>query len=513
MNQKLLFLMLSFLCFFIIPIPAFAQTMLTLTGKQYHEQINQLWNQQKEKYAVMIKKSSENPTVLYSIQGATNNLLKYAGYCKKYALIDELSSLYLQSMNTLTRTDQYLFAYYPGRPKKSIHPLNIKYRMWIDKKTGQESILDSSQFLYLLSDTVSIIAEIEQKKRTPMMREALSKFVPLLIEHYDRWLFNKPGPFQVRGWGCRYDGRYVPTVMNHYEFLNKKIDKKLGNGKSPAYCNAVSDVDMWIIAGVANVLTVYHKDESLVPISTKEYKNLLKYVKTGVNLLGKRFTYTNLKAFDGKSAAGAVFDAGMWDEHPDRAFAGYSGQDFPKTSPADKSKFYKKGSGWDVSHARRFVHVFDTLIKSRDILGLDFPTKDFMQKMANQLNYAIFNRDFKKPLFTNYMDGSNGWYRLDYSGRNGFGYGPGDMSSSVLMGGYGFWSRYSSDTQKIFLTLANMLKSKDPDIRKHVMDYYETNGWSQYKRTRSFDFEKADAPGTQSLLIQFLPSLCFMAGN
>jgi hypothetical protein len=131
--------------------------------------------------------------------------------------------------------------------------------MWLDKQSpvGQEVILDSSQYLYLLSDVVSIIVDIEKDKRTPMMREALNKFIPLLMEHYQRWIFIKPGPFQVRGWGCRYNGEYVPSGMNHYDFLNKKMHYQLGNGTSPAYCNSVRDLDMWIIAGVTNVLGVY----------------------------------------------------------------------------------------------------------------------------------------------------------------------------------------------------------------------------------------------------------------
>jgi hypothetical protein len=108
------------------------------------------------------------------------------------------------------------------------------------------------------------------------------------------------------------------------------------------------------------------------------------------------------------------------------------------------------------------------------------------------------------------MDGTNGWFRVGYSGRMGFGYGPWDMSVSVLTGGYGFWSRYNSDTQKVFTALIDMLKSKDPEIRKHVIEHYETTHWNKFRRTPSSNFTKLDDPNTQSVLIQFLPSLCFM---
>lgn len=492
---------------------AAAQTKQVSAERQYDEQINQLWNQKKARYADMIKKSGENPQMLYAIQAETNNLLKYAGYCQKYALLDELSRLYLGSLDTLTETDQYLFAYYPNSPKLSVHPLDRKYRMWVNKQkpTGMEDILSSSQFLYLLSDVVSIIVGIKKEERSAIMKEALSKFIPLLSEHYKRWVLNSPGPFQVHGWGCRFDGKPVPTGMNHFELLTKKLDRRLGNGESPAYCNAVTDFDILIIAGVANILVAYNKEKDLVRITPEEYKKLLVYVKTGAKLLERGFSYTQLRNFDGKSVAAAVFEPGLWDRHPDHEVAGYSGQDYPRFSSAERLRYQGKGAGWDSGHGSRFVHVLETLLRSRDVLGLDFPTRVPLEKMANQLVYGAFNGDFKKPLFTNFMDGTNGWYRAGYSGRAGFGYGPWDMSLAVLKGGYGFWSVYNKDVQKIFVALAEMVKSNDPEIRSHMLEHYETSYWSQFKRPHDIDFKKPDDPNTQSVLIQFIPSLCFIS--
>jgi hypothetical protein len=384
--------------------------------------------------------------------------------------------------------------------------------MWVDKQKplGQENILISAQFLYVLSETISIIVDIKKEKRTPMMQEALRSFIPLLLEHYERWVLNSPGPFQVRAWGCRYNGQDVPTGLNHSELLNMKMDKKLGDRKSPAHCNMVTDTDMWIIAGVINILAAHKKEKESVPITYEEYNNMLAYAKTGVNLLESRFSYTNLENFEGNKIIGAVFDVGIGDDRPGHAFAGYSGREFPKTVRADKSKFHKKGVGWDLSHARRFVHVFETIIKSTDILGLKISSKELAEKMANQLIYATFNRDFKKPLFTNYMDGTNGWYRVDYSGKAGFAYGPWDMSIAVMTGGYGFWSKYNVDVERVFVAFFRMLESTDSDVRQHVIDHYETSHWSQYRRKSGNDFKNLDDQKTQSLLIQFLPSICLI---
>ena len=417
-----------------LPASTLAQREIPMTVKQYHEEISDLWNQKKAQYVELMKKSGGNPKILYNIQSETNNLLKYTGYCQKYVLLDELTGLYLRALDTLTLTDQYLFTYYPDSPKNSVHKLKKKYRMWVDKRgpIGQENILESAQFLYLLSDTINIIADIAKDKRTPTMNEGLNKFVPVLLGHYDRWMFDTPGPFQVRSWGCRYDGKYTPTGMNHSTFLKKKIQRKLGNGSSPEFCNAVQDIDMWMIAGVANVLMTYKKDKQLVPVSDEEYKKLLTYLKDGVQLLESRIGYTMLNSLAGKPTEGAIFEIGVWDKLPSHEFAAYTGTEFPDLSLMDKTKYVGRNIGWDLNHARRFVHVFSTLLKSKDIFSFDFPTKELVTKLANQLIYAVFNRDFKKPLFANYMDGTNGWYRINYSGKSGFGYGPWDMSVTVL---------------------------------------------------------------------------------
>lgn len=496
--------------FIFILIAFFSQVKAeTNICNNYHEQINKLWNKKKPYYMDMIIKSGENPYNLYNIQNETNNLLKYASYCRNLSLIDELCELYLESMNTLSRVDQYVYFYYPGSARLSIHPLDKEYRMWLGKQKplGEESILVSSQFLYLLSEVASTIVDIKKENRSPMMEAGLKEFVPLLVEHYHRWILATHGPFQVRGWGCRFHGKYVLSGMNHFEFLQKKLDKKLGDGQSPAYCNAVTDTDMWIVAGVANLLTVYQKEKTLLNISSKEYNKLLRYVKNGVILLESRFSYTALKDFSGKPVNGVLFDAGVWDEHPSYTFAGYQEKNYPKCSYKDQLNYRGKGVGWDLSHARRFVHVFETLLKNRDVLNLEFPTRSFMEKMANQLVYGAFNQNIKKPLFTNFMDGTNGWYRVGYSEKKGFGYGPWDMSIAVIDGGYGFWSKYSNDIKKVYSALVQMLKSDDPEIRMHVIDHFEINHWSQFKRTRDLNFKDENNPYTQSILLQFFPSL------
>lgn len=369
---------------------------------------------------------------------------------------------------------------------------------------GRESILASSQFLYLVSDAITVITNIGQAERTSTMQEFVRKFIPILLDHYKRWIFDEIGPFQVRGWGCKVKGKYVTTGMNHFEFITKMLKRELGDCDSSGYCNGVTDTDMWIIAGVSNLLAASKKASQLVPIPPEDSERLFNYLAVGLELIKDRFTYKNLKDFEGKPVEGANFYIGVWDDHPEYAYTGYSEEGYPIGIEPQR----KKGVGWDLSHARRFVHVFDALFRNKDLLNLEFPTEALMEKLANQLIYGVFNRDFKKPLFTNFMDGTNGWFRVGYNERIGFGYGHWDMSIAVLTGGYGFWAKYNKDVETVFCVLREMLESNDPDVRKHMTEHYEKNYWCNYERPLEFSFEDQENPNTQSVLIQFLPSLC-----
>ncbi len=479
--------------------------------KDYRKTIYWLWEKRKPVYVKWLAESSKTPYNLYNIQAETNNLLKYAALRKDHFLLEELILLYSLSLNTVDETDRYAFYYYPGNPRRSIHNLGLKHRMWLDEAApvGDESILASSQFLYVLSEAAVIVSKMPSEEKTQAMKNGIQQFVPLLLDHYERWIFSNPGPFQVRGWGCKINGRYVQGGMNHLEFMDKKRQKLLGDKESPSYCNSVTDTDMWIIAGIANLLAASRYDNHLVQVSQKKFEALLQYARLGVDLLAERFVYTELVNFDGMKVVGALFEPGAWDDHETFAYSGYHGHTFPMTgNSADKKQ--ARGLGMDLSHASRYVHVFDALYQHRLVLNMNFPDEDFMKKLTAQFVYAAFNKDFKRLLFTNFMDGSNGWFRVGYSGRTGFGYGPWDMSIAALYGGYGFWSKYSRDVETVYRALVEMLCSSDSEVLKHINDYYEKNHWHLYSRPRKIDFSRMENNGCQSVLIQFLPSLPWM---
>jgi hypothetical protein len=149
---------------------------------------------------------------------------------------------------------------------------------------------------------------------------------------------------------------------------------------------------------------------------------------------------------------------GSWDDYFDYRYSGYRDLKFPgyKKDPKEKVLPPKpaKNVGWDISHARRFVDVFNTLHYHRMVTGETFPDLDTMKGFANQFAYSVFQKDLNNPQFANFFDGTDGWYRVNYRSRPNFGYGPigssyDSLDSAVLTSGYGFWTEFVPDIAQI----------------------------------------------------------------
>ena len=227
-SQAYLFTNLILVALVFFAFPSLASSSEVLNGasnlckdSEYVKEIRWFWKKTKPIYQQWVLASDKTPYNLYNVQGETNNLLKYAEACNDRYILTELISLYLKAMDTLDETTQYAFYHYPGDKRRSVSPLDKKHRMWLDEKTlvGDETILVSAQFLSIVSETINIIAGIKYSERTQDMRKFIREYLPVLKGHYLRWVVTKPGPFQVRGWGCTVDNKYVQTGMNHKEFM------------------------------------------------------------------------------------------------------------------------------------------------------------------------------------------------------------------------------------------------------------------------------------------------------
>lgn len=485
---------------------------------EFKDIIDTIWKNRKE-YLINYMHSSltnKDSQTLYVMQVYTNNLLKYAYYCGNYKILDDLAKLYLIAYYYLELKYDYIYFYLPEEHnRKTILPLNPPAWMWVDNKFDSdgdeiEMVLCSSQFLYLVSSAINLFLDIDESQRTQNMNELIERFSPIIInDHYFRWIYADQGIFQVRGWGCD-DG-----IFNHYDFLKKIYNRSFGTMNYCSYCNAVTDTDMWIIAGVVEMLAANKKNPHLVPLADDERLRLLSYVDIGTKLLESRMSSNALIDFDGNSALGLLglnFDLGAWDEHPENAYSGYTGELFP----IESDKMAAENAGWDISHARRFVRVFETLYNNRDVTGQFFPHTRTMMCLTSQVVYGVFNKNFEKPLFSNYMDGTNGWYRVNYDDgqiiRMGFGYPPYSLSKSVISGGWGFWSKYNTDMSKLMNTLWNMLNiiwnNSDEEIVEFARKNYASQTYENYVRDTSLETLRNSFSRSDSfILLSFLSSM------
>lgn len=238
----------------------------------------------------------------------------------------------------------------------------------------------------------------------------------------------------------------------HRWHLIGKLSGSLKDGpEDPDYCHAVRDQDMWIIVGLTELLSAHERDPNLFEQTPSSLYS--DYLNLGLELIESRTSVANGRA---------DFDVGAWDEHQDFKYSGYFGDSFPENG--DMSPL--SDISWDIGHSIRFVHVFRTLNDHRSITGSSFPDENILESLANQYADAVFNGDFMYPSFSNYFNGTNGWYRVGFHNPH-FGYGPSDLSSFAYTGGYGFWARYNPVIKDINNALWDLAMSTDPTQIEH----------------------------------------------
>jgi hypothetical protein len=398
---------------------------------------------------------------LYNLQLQTAPVLRYATYYRDIALVERLARLYDRAWPFLRAEHRYMYFYLcrngscPRQTDVAIAPA----RMWTNAPLAgsaarYELLLDSSQFAYPITRIVSFVSGLPPAQRTPPLVAFVKRWVPFLsTDHFARRVLGRPGEpgiYQRAGWGCGH-GNF--TLLQHLENVSAE---KYGTSALPAasaksYCNTLTDEDLWNIAGVAELLMAAKADPVLVNVPAATLTGLTRFFRLGDSLMARRTKATALVSASGAPTSGRLFQAGDYDDHPDHQYAGDTGPTFPgwkvAGQPAARRPRPANGTGWDPSHGRRLVNVLDTLRRATTPLNTSWPSRADMVGFARQVAWG-FGRKLPNgsTRFTNYMDGTNGWYRVNYSNRPGFGYAPYAMSEAVPSSGYGVWGAYEPAT-------------------------------------------------------------------
>jgi hypothetical protein len=458
----------------------------------FHQSIRNYWHDLRPSVLSTLLESQAETYNLYHTHEAVNLLLWYAFNQNDKALIDDVLMVVLESLGTTDTIDRYFFRFADAETgRDSLLRLSNTAVMWVDGTDSaapkEEDILSSSLFLSMVAQTVFRIARIPDPWRSPIMTVFVKRFGPVLSSHYSRWVIGATlidadgnisqvgaGPFQRRSWGCRYLDQTSPAMMTHAELIDHIMYESLASEPSARYCNAVTDVDLFIMSGVSDLVAAYLTDSTLVQRPENLDHLLYRYLPKANFMVTDRLVATELTDWSGATVAGAVFDKGHWDEHPDHR---YAGNDQIFIDPDSLLPVIARGTGWDISHGRRFVTTYQSFFDNREILGFTRPDCNDMRSLADQFIYGVYNGDSVLPLFSNYMDGANGWYRVGYQKRPHFGYGPSDLSIAAITGGFGMWSQFRPGIKRLMGYLYNMLISGNPGVRQHVITHYEMNHW------------------------------------
>lgn len=399
---------------------------------------------------------------LYGLQRMTGNLLMYAHAHRKVDILKDLASLYLAIKPGFTTQTTYVVAHVPkaangdlaaeGRVDRTVRaPSAVANRRRAIKATrywnelarpGEanatgENILSSSQFMYAVARLIRATAELPADQRPAELTAFVTSYLTLAVDdHYKRWvlgranevgLFNVPSP-----WLCG-TGKFT-----HARYLQLVLAKQFNT--TPSYCNLITDQDWWIAAGVAELLLARRQAPTLVAFDDPQ-QALSKYVKTAAAVFASRTRPTSVEG-------GLGFGVGEWDDHVDFAFMGY-----PRAAPlpALTDARAATGVGWDIRHARRWIHLFDSFQTFTRIYGpIEWPTDAQLKGFAVQFAVAVptvvvDDAGARCLKFRNLMSGHNGWYRYTVGMADALATaGPFSRSADAAPAGYAFWSKHDA---------------------------------------------------------------------
>lgn len=346
---------------------------------------------------------------------------------------------------------------------------------WADSDRGailRECFLCNEEYFVPVAGLMDVIAKLKPAERTPAMTQFVSEYVPILVnDHILRVNF----------------AQLMRAQMNHSD----------SNLKRPN----MSEEEIGVVTAAASVLGASGADPKLAVLTSDDRARLKDLVKVGVD----RFQFSRTLTKDSEGRTCASYFNGDYERLEDLQYAGYHGEEFP--TPANKAPV--KGASWDTSHFNVVPTFLRTLYDNRAATGVNFPKKEDIEYIGNQYAYHVFEGDYKKPLFTNYFDGNDGWYRAGYLGRSGYGIAPSrycnqadPLHSCNTIGAISWWglvAPFHPGIARIESALLDLARSNDPTIACFQPQCFR----ERYYKFADFSFSFLDAQGN----IQYAPAL------
>lgn len=469
-----LLVLILFLATGLLPTIAYPSTTATSLAPDFscngnvHAEALELWTRSLRPYISKQISDGLNKDgdvyVLYNTQGQLQSFVEMTRRCKDRKqlgeLVDTLSPAFASLKPLPNAPDTRGWVCTGGSTCTPVNHL-----------LGKEVQLCSSQFLGLLGAVATnIIENIPERQRSEAEKAFLLNTASAIATQLDNWL--SPAYFK---WVA---GRTAMTAA----------DAKDGQSKY-----FFVDRDLWFMTSLADLAELHQSGIRPDGAGATAFKSLQAKHEQIAEMFNLFLARTTLS--DAPGGERAEIDRGYWRNYADSKYASYHAELSPALCQKNAQGLMQKtfrvesnGSyidpnlGWDLSHARRLVPALDTFVRNKANLAIVFGYRNakfeparLQRAFANQIVDKVWNKDSQHPLFSNFWDGENGWYRAGYENGTGGcrpGQAPYSLASAFPTGSYPQWGSFNGTIQSLSKQLYLLLGSPDPQAKAFMAKYY-----------------------------------------
>ena len=229
------------------------------------------------------------------------------------------------------------------------------------------------------------------------------------------------------------------------------------------YYAGVTDEELHFLATTADLRALM---SGKVSGTALEFSSLQRQTLEEVHALAIRLL--QIKIPDGE---GFVFGPGDWSDHPQNAWAGCISQTVPM-APCPLETVSE-----DTGHSARWPLWLDSFAAgSTQGTSAHHYVGRLKARLAWQLLNRVVDWDKGRPLMRNYLDGTNGWYRVGYYSPK-FGYGPYAAAGAVYYGSWFLLAAERPEVRQFSKALCQLMQSTEPEdvvFRTHYYGAHET---------------------------------------
>jgi hypothetical protein len=356
------------------------------------------WNGDQQRWEVSSMTRPEGQGIYYT-ELFVRSALESAQSCGDLRLYDEIAQYYLLMLQQTVELGAPAPWSASGRVRS--------FPAGAGQRGDQE--LGNVQWLYPAAKLVRLISLLPTAQRSATMQQFAAQYTSFIVdEQLLRFLLQPMRPAPGGG----------PDV-SRIEAWNRTLRGLKGRR---TWETAMTDKDLWLLASSAEMLGANANDPALASLTEVQRTQLHTALEAGIRLFrSKQTSYPDTRDLKGNSVGSASYFNGDYDDIPEYAGSGVSGPTLPAAQPKREHNL-----SWDTAHSYRIPVFLRALYESKKATKLDFPRLEELKLTANQYVYRVFNGDFSRPLFRNYLDGHDTWYRVGFSGP-GSGYPPSEV--------------------------------------------------------------------------------------